>query len=162
MKAVRISTLLSVCGLLAGCGGVGDLTGRTASVQSGGLKVSVSVPKRFLHPGEKVDVVVTATNTTAAAMRISANSTAPAYVRLWRLATLDWERIMRFPKTPTMIMRPWTLSAWGRRTFPMTLTVSPDWPTNQPLRITGELNGRPDAVPDLLVRVVAAPGAAPQ
>ena len=47
-------------------------------------------------------------------------------------------------------------STWdggATRTFVIPLTVPPDWPTHEPLRLTAELNGVDDLATGLLVKV---------
>ena len=66
---------------------------------------------------------------------------------------MHWEEVKRYPQAETTTMNPWTLEANSHRTFEMQLTVQPDWPTGEPLRMTAELNGRKDVSPSLTLTV---------
>jgi len=123
------------------------------SVEIDGLKVTIKVPKRSFVTGERFQVLITADNTTRHPIRIPAASGAPVYVRIWRHTGLSWEEVKRYPEAATTIMTPWTLQPHQQWTRIMNLTVEPDWPTDELLRITAELNGREDASPALTVEV---------
>ena len=110
----------------------------------GGLVLQVRVPNRLVVRGEVLPVEVTAVNRTREDMIIRADSGALVYVTLWRRGAVGWEEIKRFPETTVLKARPWKLSAGRSHTFTLNVRVSPDWPTNEPLRLTAELNGRPE------------------
>jgi len=54
-----------------------------------------------------------------------------------------------------MVASPWALKAGQSRKFVMNLPVEADWPTEEPLKLTVELNGRADVVVGGLIKVFA-------
>lgn len=125
------------------------------TLQSDGLIVHVSVPRRYFTVGQHVKVTITAVNTTRRPVRLSANSSALAMVRLFRHTGIHWELVRQYPQSAAMLTSPWQLEGGSRRVFVLTLLVEPDWPRNEPLRLTGELNGRDDLSPSMMIRVRA-------
>lgn len=124
------------------------------SAEAGGLAVRIEAPKTTFLRGEEFKVAVVARNTTQKPMRIDAVTGAPVYLRIWRYTGLGWEQVKRYPQVATMVMNPWTLEPRSERRFELNLVVEPDWPTNEALRLTAELNGRGDVVPGILIAVV--------
>jgi len=154
MRIAKFSSLLLAAVVLGGCANpkAVDLSPPN-SVEIDGLKVTIKVPKRSFVTGEQFRVLITACNTTRHPIRIPAAGGAPVYVRIWRHTGLSWEEVKRYPEAATTIMTPWTLPAGQKWTRIMNLTVEPDWPTGELLRVTAELNGREDASPALTVEV---------
>lgn len=139
--------------IFLGCGQQNLSVHPANTVKTDGLEVSLDVPKRNFKPGETFRVKLTARNTTKDPMRILATTGAPVYVRIWRHTGLGWEEVKRYPRAATMVMSPWTLEPHSVRSFVMQLTVEPDWPTAEALRITAELNGRREAAPGVTIEV---------
>ncbi len=107
-----------------------------------GMVVSMEVPRRIFRVGEKFVVNVTIRNLLKKQqIAIMADSGAPVYVRLFRHTGLAWDQMKRYPETTTMVMTPWTLAPLEQRSYAVQLTVEPDWPTYEPLRLTAEVNG---------------------
>ena len=152
MKAAYM--LLFAAGLcLAGCAQQEIATGEHVA-QADGLVVTLESPQHdVLVPGENLSLIVTVRNTTKQPAEIVARSGAPVYARVWRRGEMYWQQVKTYPQAATMVMTPWTLPAREQRTFMLSLPVEPDWPTGEPLRITAELNGRPQAKPAIIVRV---------
>lgn len=126
------------------------------SIEVDGLVVGIEMPKHAFNPGERAPVTVTARNKTAKPMTIEATSGAPLFVRIWRHTGIGWDEVKRYPQATTMVMKSWTLAPGAERTFRLLLPIEPDWPTSEPLRVTCELNGRPEAAPQVIIRVDAA------
>jgi len=126
------------------------------SAEAKGLIVHVSVPKRDFAVGEQVKVTVTAVNTTRRPISFNATSSARAIVRLFRHTGMGWEQVRRYPQAAAMILSPWRLERGQRRSFVLMVPVEPDWPSEEPLRLTGELNGRGDLAPGVVIRVRSA------
>lgn len=161
-RHVQSSTALVLCLLavgLAGCPprrlppGGAPPPPAAASVVSGGLSVGIVVPTRHLAAGDEFEVRLVARNVSGAPIRIKAPSSTPIIVKLWRHTGVGWEEVKRYPRTDMMVMKIWTLAPGRERAFALRLRVEPDWPTGELLRITGELNGRPDAVPGVTLDV---------
>jgi hypothetical protein len=114
-----------------------------------GLTVQLSVPHRAFAQGEVIPVTVTASNTSDKDMTISANSQAKVVVTVSRETVAGLEEVKRYPATPTMVAAEWRLPAGSAQPFTQTLnvTVSPDWPTYEGLKLAAWLNGRPDVKP---------------
>jgi len=154
----------AVCWLAAvwagGCGPREDLrAGREVnSAERDGLVVEIELTRREFAVGQTMPVTVTALNTTRRDLDILASTGAPVYVKVWRNIGVGWEEVKRYPQAAVMVMSPWSLEARGRRTFPLSVPVEPDWPTNEPLRVTAELNGRPEVAPGIIIRVQGSAG----
>ena len=154
--------LVAVAGLvLPGCPGGARPKGlQGASVVSEGLAVRLELSTWELAAGREFQVTLIARNTTRRPLAIGARSGSPYFVGVWRDTSVGWEQVRRYPETEIMIMNPWTLDPGQQRTFPCHLRVEPDWPTGERLRLTGELNGRPDAVAEVMIYVPPEPEAA--
>ena len=124
----------------------------------GGLVVTIEVSKEVVVRGDQVKVTVLARNDTDEPMRIVARTGAPVYVRVWRKTFLGWEPVKRYPEAATMVMNPWTLAAESERKFELNLPVDPDWPSNESIRLTAELNGREEVSPGVIIEAISPPG----
>ncbi len=133
------------------------ITANAATVVSNGLAVGVELDRSCYVMGEKVAVKLTVRNTTDRPIRIKAPTSAPYLICLWRNNGLAWERIRTYPEIAMMVVSQWTLDANSDRTFFVSIPVEPDWPTNELLRLSCELNGRPDAAPFVVI-TVSRPG----
>ncbi len=140
----------------AGCSTPPLELGPGNSLQADGLIVHMSLPRRDFILGQHVEVTITAANTTKQPIRFNANSSALVIVRLFRHAGTHWEFVRQYPESAAMLMSPWQLEGGAQRVFRLKLPVEPDWPSNERLRLTGELNGRDDLAPDMLIRIHAA------
>ena len=120
-----------------------------------GLQVAMQLPQRNLYRGQVVPIKVTATNTTQQELAIPAETGSPVYVTVLRKTGAGWEQVKRLPETPVMVAKPWKLAPGVSHTFILNVTVSPDWPTGEPLRVTAELNGRPQAKATANIQVFA-------
>lgn len=157
---MRISAflLLGLTGtvlLSGGCNGSGEnkITAYGNSVESNGLCARIALPDNTFNAGEIFLATFAATNKTDKPMTIHAISGSPVYVRLWRRTAVGWETFKRYPEAVVMVMKSWTLEPGQTRTFPMQLVVDRTWPTSEPLRLTGELNGRQDVRPNVTIWV---------
>jgi hypothetical protein len=142
--------------VLAGCNGDGSdkiMTGPVNAVEADGLGATLTIPTRNYRIGDKVPASITVTNTTDEPATIRATTGAPIYLHVERWTGLAWEPVLTFPEAAIMVMSPWTLKPGASRTFEMTLTVEPDWPTNEMLRLVAEVNGRPQLRPALTFEV---------
>jgi len=109
-----------------------------------GLTIALEVPGRRFTVGQSFNVRLTAHNTGNRTIRIPAGPGAPMKVRIWRRIAMDWDEIKIYPRAAQLTTVPWQLAPGAKRSFPMLLTVEPDWPTHDTLAIVAELNGRPD------------------
>jgi len=143
---------------LVGCQPAAPVTDLNANtVQRSGLAVTLKLDRRSFVAGQTVRVALAARNVTQARIPIDATSGTPVFVRLWRNAGLGWEVVRTYPQSALMIASPWTLPPGAVRTFELRLPVEPDWPTGELLRLTGELNGRPDAQAVLTISIQPRP-----
>jgi len=140
--------------LAAGCQGQKPIPVASNTRELAGLAVSLELPKRQFVQGEQFNVVITARNMTKRPIQIVAQSGAAVHVSIRRHNGLSWQEVKRYPQAALMVMRPWTLDAGVERSFMMQLTVEPDWPTDEPLQITGQLNGRFDPQPAVTIEVL--------
>ena len=118
-----------------------------------GLGVELRVPRRSLVRGETVPITVTARNLGKKEMVIPATSGALVYVILWRKTAVGWERVKRYPETAVPVASTWRLAPGAAQPFPLNLPIAPDWPVGEPLRLTAELNGRPEVKPGGIIQV---------
>lgn len=108
------------------------------------LMVELRLPRRNLVRGETLPVTVVARNLTKEEIVIPAETGALVYVTLWRRTEAGWEQVKRYPQMSAQVLSHWRLPPKSSQNFPLKLPVAPDWPTGEPLRITAELNGRPE------------------
>ena len=150
-------TALATIALLGcvGCPPPGDsLTGpRVHADTKKGLTVELVLPKYSFCRGESIPLKIVARNDSRSDIVLNADTRALAHVTLHRRAIDAWERIKRYPDSAIMVARRWTLRPGQTRTFPLNVDVAPDWPTGEPLRLVGALNGRPDVAPAAMIDV---------
>jgi hypothetical protein len=120
---------------------------------SEGLKVSIKLPSRRYKAGDVITVSVAATNTTDDPIQIHSPTGAPVLVRISRQSYLASEQVRVYPRTATTNIRSWTLPAGRRETYTLRVPVEPDWPVNEWLHLSAELNGYGQLAPALLIQV---------
>lgn len=148
MKTLILTIVLAVALTAAGCTKSlsQDEIAATARGVSRGLAVTLKLPARSFVVGEQFEVTLIAENTTDAPIEVDARTASPYFLRVWRDTSVGWVQVKRYPQVDLAVMSPWTLGARGRREFAgIKLEVEPDWPQGEMLRITGEVNSRPDA-----------------
>jgi len=153
MKAYLNLPVLVAALALSGCADRAGIEVGKATVESAGLSVGLEIPTSSFVVGESFEIAVTAENKTLKPITIRPDSGARVYVRVWRNTGITWRQVKRYPPTAVVVMRSWQLPPGGRRRFAMELTVEPDWPTGEPLKLTAELNGRDDAAPAAIILV---------
>jgi hypothetical protein len=158
MKAAGTLTALLLVTILAGCSVEPGAGGPAAAApdrarSKDGLELSLSIPKARLRPGQHAEATVTAVNRSRQPITIPAASNAPVYLRLWRYTGYSWEQFKQLPEASALLMKPWRLEPGQKKDFPVAFEVTLDWPTAERLRMTAELNGRPDVRPDVLLKV---------
>ncbi len=156
VKTWAMAILTTAALLLFGCASAKlptGLIGERNSVSASDIAVSVEVPKRFFNVGEKFTAVISVRNLTGQPVTIPAGSGAPVFVRLWRYTPLGEVEVKQYPQFDSMVMHDWTLQPNEVRSFPLGLTVEPDWPRGELMRLTGEVNGRPQLQPGIMISV---------
>lgn len=144
--------------LVAGCAPAAvDANGETNVAKSADLAVSLTIPKRSYCVGETMQVVVTVANLTGQPKTIAATTAAPVQFVLTRETQRYNPVVKKYPQFAAPAMSPWTLAPGQVRSFEQTLTVEPDWPREELLRLTANIAGRPDAAPSLVL-IVTDPG----
>jgi hypothetical protein len=164
MKTYLLITAFLVGGVFVGCEsgeppmlpGGGPPADPTIAVDSAidGLTLSIELPSVTFTPGQQFPVKIVATNTTDRPIRIQAGSGGPYRVYLWRFDGLGWGRIKGYPAGAVIVMNEWFLAPHTSRTFEPLLTVEPDWPTHEPLRLEAKINGRDDLGPFVHIEVI--------
>ncbi len=153
------TTCLAVVCLAAlwatGCGPQADMDADapTNVMEEKGLRVRIALPSRRLTIGEEVPVRVTATNTTDEAIEIHSPSGAPALVTVTRQTMMLAEQVREYPEAATAQVLSWTLPAGQSRQFVLRVPVEPDWPVDEILYISAELNGYSQIAPAVAVLV---------
>jgi len=120
---------------------------------AGQLALTIHVPKRDFARSEKLPVVIVARNLGKKTLQITAPTNTPCLLRVWRHTGLAWEHVRRYPPAEMRTQLPWKLQGRSSRTFNRTIIVEPDWPTGEILRLTAELNGLPEIVPGVNIRI---------
>ncbi len=155
MRLICFLLLPGVMGLaICGCKKTELASGITNTTEVSGLALTVEVPKRIFTVGEQFTLAITASNTTKEPIEIVATNSALVYVRILRYNGVAWREVKRYPETSAMVISPWTLPKRATRRFDMQLTVEPDWPMGENVRITAELNGRPEVSAGLSIEIV--------
>ena len=132
--------------ILAGCpqdggGEYGAGPEQATAPRPVGLSLQVSASSTALTVGQEVTFQAVATNRTDQAIDIVSSDSGLCIFRIWRHTVPGWTETRRFPEMYLTALHPWTLPPGEQRTFTMPLTVGPDWRSNEPLRLTAELNG---------------------
>jgi len=157
MKATLVSLVsLALLGA-AGCARAPGIQTEmpTNTVQAKGLEVTVQVPQRYYRSGDTVKVTVTATNTTGKPISIHSPTGAPVLVRIIRYSLLSPEQVHVYPRTTTSNILSWTLPAGQSRAWTLMVPVEPDWPVEEVLYLSAELNGYSQIAPSVAVLVKA-------
>ena len=129
-----------------------DTTTATASADD--LRVTIHLPQTTFAPGDKVLVKIVASNKTSGGIRIKAGTGAPYYIHLLQYKDAGWKQIKVYPSAATIITQEWVIPPHETRTFAPVLTVEPDWPMYENLRLEVNLNGREDVRPFLHIEVL--------
>ncbi len=126
----------------------------TATASADGLQLTIHLPKATFAPGDKFPVKIVATNKTPRGIRIKAGTGAPYYIYLLQYKNAGWKQIKTYPSAAAIVTREWVISPHKTRTFAPVLTVEPDWPMYENLRLGVNLNGREDVAPFLNIEVL--------
>jgi len=161
MKTGIATMALLSAAMLAGCqtgaAKKGLSPGATNTAAAEGLCVTLELTKRDFVVGEKMNVTITARNLTSQPLTIKAASETPYFVKVWHNIGVGWEVVKQYPQSEMLIMTAWRLAAKAERKFNVSVSVEPDWPTGELLRLTAELNGRPKPVPGVTITVAPLP-----
>jgi len=158
MRIAGTLLLVLALGVLSGCRKSEPVVDPTFNETPpiGGLQVGMKLPKTGFVTGETFNVVVTAKNVSDEPVTIDAASGSQVYVRIHRYTGMTWDEVKRYPETATMLMKPWTLQPGQQQSWKLMIPVEPDWPTAEGLRITAELNGRPEVSPVIAIEVLGS------
>ncbi len=163
MRSVSLSIMLAAATTLSGClwGKLPPRDHRQHNVAvANGLSVTLDIPNWEFTQGETFTATVTVKNLSYSPTTIKASTGAPVFIRLLRYTRLGWEEVLRYPRGEIMFMNHWTLGAREKKTFSLQLTVEPDWPIGDVVRMVAEVNGRAEPAPSIIIRVYA-PGQTP-
>jgi len=154
MRTAMWSLVLAALVWTAGCtqeARIEDIARNVA--EHGGLQVQIELPGRNYQTGDDLRVEVTATNTTDKPIEIHSPTGAPVLVRVMRHTMLAPEQVRVYPRTATANILSWTLPAGQTRSFVLRVPIEPDWPVEEILHVTAELNGYGKAAPGVFVLV---------
>ena len=125
-----------------------------ATVTREGLQAELFVDRRSATVGDVIHLTFTARNVQREASRIESATANPLIVTLWRYdAAKDWIRLEEFPAAPLRQHQSWLLDGGDDRTFSVELPIGPHWPALETLKLSAELNGRPDVRPHVFLYV---------
>ena len=158
MTSRMLCVLLAVTVLpLIGCKQPDADNGKPAAISqekaADGLVVTLEVPSREFVQGETVPVTVRVTNTSDQPIQIRATSAALVKFTVWQKQVGGLARIKTIPEMAAQVLSPWVLEADSTRTFTRDLEVTKDWPTNEILWLSAELNGREGLMPKVYFEV---------
>lgn len=157
MSRWSLVSVLAALALAAGCGQPARAPATAVNAATvDGLCVSLEIPCRSYVCGQSFPAVVTARNLCDQPICIEAATGAPVYIDLWRNTGTVWERVKTYPQAAPMVLAPWRLEAGAAREFRLCLKVEPDWPTNELLKLTARLDGRPQPQPNIFIAVQPA------
>jgi hypothetical protein len=122
----------------------------------GDLSVEMRLVKRSYLPGQNLTVQLTARNTGSEPMTIEAPSGAKVFVQIERYINAHWARVNRYPEAAVMALHTWTLPPNSQKQWTVPLTVEPDWPVAEPLKVKAWINGLPNIAPSVQIRVLPA------
>jgi len=149
MKAATIAMCLCSLAVMAGCQPSGP---PPIQVEKDGLALALKLPARKFVVGDTFTVRLTAANATDKDMTMTPKTAPLAVVRLWRQVASEWVQIKQYPAASSDPAAPWTLPAGKDRALAVKVTVERDWPVREPLRLTGEIQGRKDPVAGILIQ----------
>ncbi len=121
------------------------------------LTIDVDMPAT-LTTGQAVPVTLTVTNGTDTDIEIVSPSSAQVFVRLQQQLSAGWGTYRVYPQTTLTVLTPWTLAPGEAQVFILELVAAEDWPTHEPLRMIGEVNGYPLASEPAYFQVSSRPG----
>ena len=159
MKHLEPCVPLCLLALLAAGGCVNQTGPRREQVQFSvvrrdKLEVSVTADPRIATVGETIRVTVAARNRGRKPIRIESATAAPVIATLWRYdAAKGWIRVKEFPTAPQRQRSSWVLPHGEAEPLRIELPVEPDWPVLETLKLSAEVNGRPDARPHVFIYV---------
>jgi len=154
MRTVLLSLVAVALALTAGCAQKTDLEDIACNTaEADGLKLQVELPGRNFQTGDALRVTVTATNTTRKPIEIHSPTGAPVLVRITRYDMLSPEQVRVYPRTATANILSWTLPPGQSRTFVMMVPIEPDWPVEEVLYLSAELNGYEKVAPRVFLLV---------
>ena len=151
-----VCTLAIALAVVAGCERNVAHQRQVLAARAEDIRLTLSLSTTALAAGQDVRVIATAVNNTRRPLEITASTSALVIVRLWRQTPSGWTQVREYPETALQVLHPWTLAPGEQREFEWTLTVEPNWPPNEPLRMTAELNGHPARSAPVALRVTAA------
>jgi hypothetical protein len=148
---VAMSCVLSLL-FLVGCASSPPARAVTAAhvgpgvgAESGGISLSLGVPRYTYRVGDKVPVTIVATNTTDHPVGVVSDGADLVRVAVYRHLVIGWDRVKQYPAWASPVRVAWTLPPHGQRTWQLLLTVEPDWPVNERARLQAEINNGPPA-----------------
>lgn len=121
------------------------------------LAARLELPGRRFAVGDQFKIRFIVSNPSSRTIKIPAGPGAPIKVRIWRRTGTQWDEIKIYPLAAELTTRPWQLAPGAKRSFEMLLTVEPDWPTQDPVAVVAELNGRPGLQAMGIIKVTSAP-----
>lgn len=119
--------------------------------------VRLELPGRHFAVGDQFKIRLIVSNPSRGTIKIPAGPGAPIKVRIWRYTSMGWDEIKIYPQAAELTTLTWQLAPGATRSFEMLLTVEPDWPTQDPVAVVAELNGRPDLQAMGIIKVTSAP-----
>ena len=143
--------------LLCGCGPQTQPDPAPAgqqSAQHGSIRMGLSLSSPELQVGQTVTVTLTVTNAGEQPLRITAPTSAKAFVQIYQLTAAGWDLATVYPQTTAQVINPWSIEPGQTWTQDLVLPVEPDWPRGVPLSLRAYLNGRPDLFVTAPARVV--------
>jgi uncharacterized protein (DUF58 family) len=121
-----------------------------------GLKVQVELPARNFQTGQTIPVTVRVSNTTGKPIEVTSPTGAPVLVRITRESLMHPEEIHVYPTSATTNILSYTIPAGEAWKKVLMVPVEPDWPVNEIIYLSAELNGYPAMAPSLAIMIKPA------
>jgi hypothetical protein len=156
-RVVATSCVFSmIC--LAGCAPVPPPrvqapAGAAASAQSGGITLSLELPRYIYRVGDQVPVTIRATNITDHPIYVVSDGRDLVRAVVYQHLTIGWERVKQYPALAEPVRVPWSLPPHGQRVWQLLLPVEPDWPMGEQMMLKAEINNGPAIRPGVPIQI---------
>ncbi len=108
----------------------------------GPFRVVLAVPAGAYEPGDSFTVTVTTTNVSDEPVVVHRWGSVAYYLTVSHNRGTGWEEVHTYPGGTAGVMESWTFRPGQQKSTAIRLTVEPDWPVGELLRLEAHMNGR--------------------
>jgi len=140
---LSVSMLTAVVLLAGGCapGPRGD---GPSVVRLNSAAAEMAVPDRTVHRGQVLGVGIATWNLGKEPLTVTRTGSSVYRVEAARHDGIGWVTFRTYPATDAMVLRKLTLEPGSRRDDSVLVTVEPDWPGGEVVRLQAVMNGWPE------------------